>query len=1072
MSTNFASLGISVESSQAVKAADDLDKLVDAAEGAEKAVDDLGKAGEDLANTSKKISRAEAEAAQGIDKAAGATERQAEARRKSGASAVSEINIIRDLNNAMEHSGDSYASLAVAGDLLNKARAKGLVTAERELEFESKIIASHDRLEKAEAKETAQKQKLIDAESRRIEALKRTVNGIDPLVAKLAKVEAQEKALNDLHKAGGIDAEAYAQRLAKIGKDRDGLTATATAFDKLKLGTRQAQENVMQLTNALQSGDWASGARAVAQLGVGAGASASSLAKTAIPAAALTAVIGGLAYAYYDAEKQIAAFNRAIFSGTNQAGQTAASLSKIASAAALATGNISSTRDAVVALSSGAAGSGVQIQNLAEASAALSEISGKGADEIAASLANTGKTATDTAAQVSAQYGLLTYEQYQTIKAIDDQGEHQKALDLLSEDLNRSAQERLKRYRESLSDVERDWNSIKRAISNAYSAVRSELFPDAAKEVEVAKRILDTRKEGGFTGALSNLFSFGDNSTQALKKRVADAAARTEADEKETEAKTDLENANRDLIRVSRDLEGQLTNVSPESRKAEAYKKLKEQFLELMSASARSGKENPLLAGVDYNGKDFSGGAYDTLKKGLDEKLKTPKVPSGTVDLTAFNTSKNNLTGILSEYKNAQKELDAAQKAGLVSQADYLLKREAMIGNERDEVTAAYEAEIAALEAAKGKASTSAAQRIQLDQKIADARAAMVKAQRDADTELSVLAKNEEGRLKKQELAVKTYTSALQQQVDTLREQGMRAAAGLGQGDRQRDLTNQQNAIDDRINQQKLDLANQYGDGSRGMSLDEYTQKLQALEATQQQLRDTTVSNYADMTAAQGDWSNGASAAWQNYYDDATNFSSQTQMAFTNAFSGMNDALYDFVTTGKLSFDDMAATFASTALRMLIQWGTAQVAMAALNAFTSTAAIPLVGPFAAPAAAATALGQTGSFMATISSVAGMAHDGIDSIPKEGTWLLDKGERVVDSRTNADLKRYLAAEPSQSRSQDRKSGDINIPIQVTVQGQPGMSETEARRQGQLAGEGVRDIVRQVIQQEQRPGGMLA
>ncbi|QMV29158.1 hypothetical protein AP1_0457 [Aeromonas phage AP1] len=37
---------------------------------------------------------------------------------------------------------------------------------------------------------------------------------------------------------------------------------------------------------------------------------------------------------------------------------------------------------------------------------------------------------------------------------------------------------------------------------------------------------------------------------------------------------------------------------------------------------------------------------------------------------------------------------------------------------------------------------------------------------------------------------------------------------------------------------------------------------------------------------------------------------------------------------------------------------------------------------------------------------GMAHDGIDNIPKEGTWLLDKGERVVDRRTNADLKDFL------------------------------------------------------------------
>lgn len=41
------------------------------------------------------------------------------------------------------------------------------------------------------------------------------------------------------------------------------------------------------------------------------------------------------------------------------------------------------------------------------------------------------------------------------------------------------------------------------------------------------------------------------------------------------------------------------------------------------------------------------------------------------------------------------------------------------------------------------------------------------------------------------------------------------------------------------------------------------------------------------------------------------------------------------------------------------------------------------------------------------TVAGMAHDGIDNIPKEGTWLLDKGERVVDARTNGDLKDFIA-----------------------------------------------------------------
>lgn len=53
------------------------------------------------------------------------------------------------------------------------------------------------------------------------------------------------------------------------------------------------------------------------------------------------------------------------------------------------------------------------------------------------------------------------------------------------------------------------------------------------------------------------------------------------------------------------------------------------------------------------------------------------------------------------------------------------------------------------------------------------------------------------------------------------------------------------------------------------------------------------------------------------------------------------------------------------------------------------------------------------------AVAGMAHDGIDSIPNEGTWLLDKGERVVDARTNADLKNYLSSSSSGDQQQSNQ-----------------------------------------------------
>ena len=89
----------------------------------------------------------------------------------------------------------------------------------------------------------------------------------------------------------------------------------------------------------------------------------------------------------------------------------------------------------------------------------------------------------------------------------------------------------------------------------------------------------------------------------------------------------------------------------------------------------------------------------------------------------------------------------------------------------------------------------------------------------------------------------------------------------------------------------------------------------------------------------------------------------------------------------------------------------AKVQMAGLNAFNSTAAIPVVGPAAAPAAAATAIGlatpmATAAIAAANSGLAGMAHSGISEIPDRGTWLLDRGERVLSARQNQDLMQFI------------------------------------------------------------------
>ncbi|RMT99383.1 Lambda family phage tail tape measure protein [Pseudomonas syringae pv. coriandricola] len=99
---------------------------------------------------------------------------------------------------------------------------------------------------------------------------------------------------------------------------------------------------------------------------------------------------------------------------------------------------------------------------------------------------------------------------------------------------------------------------------------------------------------------------------------------------------------------------------------------------------------------------------------------------------------------------------------------------------------------------------------------------------------------------------------------------------------------------------------------------------------------------------------------------------------------------------------------------------------------------------------------------------GMAHNGIDNIPKEGTWLLDRGERVLNPNQNRDLTNYLA---DKSGTGGGGGTPITIHAPVTVQAQPGVSDEDAKRQGKAAGEALAQEVRSVLQREMGQGGLL-
>ncbi len=134
-----------------------------------------------------------------------------------------------------------------------------------------------------------------------------------------------------------------------------------------------------------------------------------------------------------------------------------------------------------------------------------------------------------------------------------------------------------------------------------------------------------------------------------------------------------------------------------------------------------------------------------------------------------------------------------------------------------------------------------------------------------------------------------------------------------------------------------------------------------------------------------------------------------------NELAGLWDSYYQdlFDKDGKLNTEkakNLALEVGDTILGTK-KMAKVRKALAVGNVVRSTAEAVMVAaksaPFPAnllPIGKAVALGAK-----QLSAVKGQAHDGINNIPSTGTYLLEKGERVVDSRLNTDLTGYLKAQ---------------------------------------------------------------
>lgn len=882
--TSIAELGIRVDSGDAVTAATDLDKLTDAGkkteEGSKKAGDAWGRS----------LSKISTNTQQTVRELQMLNSKQDETAR-----------VLITVGQSIQQSAVAFASAASAMAAM-RAQAEQANTAQ------AVTAQTADKTAAAIVKEAG--------------ALGEVATKIAPAVDALNKIDqANRKIIEGAGRAPAlIDTPVVNAGAQALGKTRVELEKTGATLEKTGISAKQTaaalrgvpaqftdifvslQGGQAPLTVLLQQGgqlkDMFGG------IGPAARAMGGYVLGLVNPFTVAAAAAGVLTYAYYTGSEEAVKFQKALTLSGNAAGTTSDELAAMAKQVSMTVGTTGAAAEVLATLASSGKIAAGSFESITEAALQMERATGRAIDETVADFVKIAKDPVAAAKDLNEQYNFLTAGVYAQIVALKEQGNTIGAAKLLTDTYVDTIKNRSGEVTANLSIWERGWKRLKAEIALTADAVKN-----VGRDEVLAKQITLAQQRVAFA-------------QDALKGNPSDTDAKKKLDES---------NAQLALLTKQRDTQESLARAQGEQSKQQRDAISAMERVDALTKSSLSNEQKRNKELADYQ-KDLAKIraanpndarlAQDVIDKNIQnikDKNKDPATPKGAPNLTAFNDEKNALTALVASYDNAQKEIEAQQRAGVISQEAYSAQRAVLIRAEKDEVTQAYKAQISALEATRDKTSTTAAQRIQLDQRIADARANMVKAQQTADSELAVLATNEQGRLTKQAQAVKTYTDALQQQVETLRSQGARDAASLGMGDRARGLTSQQNAIDDRFNQQRLELANQYGDGSRGMSLDEYNQKLRALQITQQDLRATVVSNYDAMTAAQGDWTAGASAAWQNYQDNALNVAGQMKTAFTSLFDGLTDAAVDWAFGADESFGDVLVSFGKMILKMELQ---------------------------------------------------------------------------------------------------------------------------------------------------------
>ena len=919
--------------------------------------------------------------------------------------------------------------------------------------------------------------------------LDKLVGQIDPVVGAYGRLDKMEEQLRKHRAAGRLDKSDFDDYLKKLNDQRDAIGKTDAVMTKggmsvkaYNAALRGVPAQFTDIAVSLQGGQapltvfLQQGGQLKDMFG-GIGPAAKALGGYVMalvnPFTVAAAAAAVLALAYKQGSDEATAYSTALAMTGNTAGTSASGLADMARQVAQSSGTVGKAAGVLAQLAGSTRIPVTAFESIAEAAIKFESATGVAADETVKNFDRIAKDPVGEILKLNESMNFLTATTYENIRSLQEQGKMQDAAAVATaayeDGLNRTSSS----IKGNLGTLETAWAGVKSAAKQAWDAAlnvgREETLDQQIKKLDeqldaiaanAAKRNQRNAK-GQLVDPLSNLTPDDSFRKEALERDKTQKLLLKDEEDRRAAAKgfaqQQQQQALDDQLKLDKLRKETESNSDKRAREIADYRLLVERNI----ARAKKTGDNSLLISPDQQAKDIAA---------INEKYKDPAVK-----------------------KTPQYREDAGIKALDAARQQYaaLQQQGALIGDQN---------------AASQTLGANAKKLVEWEQQLADIK---TKKTLTADQKSLLASQDLITAQLKRNAALETQNTLSEKELDTRRKlaafdenlqsqlatakQGLdNNLAGVGLGDVQKQRLQEQLSIQQSYQSQMDKLTSDYNKSNKDQfSTQLYAKETASLKGALDQRLAYQRQYYVDVDKAQSDWTNGASAAYQDYLQSAKDVAGQTKSLFSNAFSGMEDAIVNFALTGKASFGD----FAKSVLADLVRIEARQAASSGLSALfglATTAAGSLLG--GGGAAGSTQAGYTGSAYQTWLSSQhwdggytgdggkyepmGVVHGGEVVIRKE--VVQQPGMRQYLERLNKSGKPGysdggyvgLGAGGGSSSSPTTTGGGIVIQQSFTVDGGGSdASDQNLKAVGQAYADTAKRGAQQAIAEELRPGGTI-